>query len=79
MLPKKNVSSIEEQIEDWVKKYFNANNIQYLTKTEQMDSEIDDALKIEESKKGGKGGNYTDVNIFIEIDYIKITVIIECK
>lgn len=46
-MPKKNVSSIEEQIEDWVKKYFHANNIQYLTKTEQMDSEIDDALKIE--------------------------------
>lgn len=79
MLPKKNVSSIEEQIEDWVKKYFNANNIQYLTKTEQMDSEIDDALKIEESKKGGKGGNYPDVKLFIEIDSIKIPVIIECK
>jgi len=31
------------------------NNLQYLNKTEPMDSEIDDALKNEESKKGGKG------------------------
>ena len=50
------VSSIEEQIEDWAKQYFNSVKIPYLTKTEAMDPEIDDALKIEESKKGGKGG-----------------------
>ncbi len=48
------VSSIEEQIEDRVKQYFNQEKIPYLTKTEAMDPEIDDALKIEESKKGWK-------------------------
>lgn len=76
---KKNVSSIEEQVEDWAKQYFRNNCIQYLTKTESMDSEIDDALKIEASKSGGKGGNYPDIKLFIEIDDQKIPVMIECK
>lgn len=75
----KNTSSIEEQIEDWAKQYFNANHIQYLTKTEPMDSEIDDALKIEESKKGGKGGNYPDIKLFVEIESAKVPIMIECK
>ena len=78
-MSKKNVSSIEEQIEDWVKQYFNANHIQYLTKTESMDSEIDEALKTKESKQGGKGGNYPDIKLFIEIDSVKVPVMIECK
>lgn len=78
-MDKKSISSIEEQIEDWAKQYFNANHIQYLTKTEAMDSEIDDALKIEESKKGGKGGNYPDIKLFIELDSSKVPVMIECK
>ena len=56
-MSKKNVSSIEEQIEDWAKQYFNANHIQYLTKTESMDSEIDEALKTEESKQQDKAGH----------------------
>lgn len=78
-MAKNNTSSIEEQIEDWAKQYFNANHIQYLTKTEPMDSEIDDALKIEESKKGGKGGNYPDIKLFVEIESAKVPVMIECK
>ena len=78
-MSKKNISSIEEQIEDWAKQYFNANHIQYLTKTESMDSEIDEALKTEESKQGGKGGNYPDIKLFIEIDSVKVPVMIECK
>ncbi len=73
------VSSIEEQIEDWAKQYFNQAEIPYLTKTEAMDSEIDDALKIEESKKGGRGGNYPDIKLFIELDSSKVPVMIECK
>lgn len=71
--------SIEEQIEDWAKRNLNSYNIQYLTKTEHMDSEIDDALKTEESKKGGNGGNYPDIKLFIELDSVKIPVMIECK
>ena len=78
-MDKKSDSSIEEQVEDWTKQYFNANHIQYLTKIETMDPEIDDALKIEESKKGGKGGNYPDIKLFIEIDSTKVPVMIECK
>lgn len=78
-MSKKKTSSIEEQIEDWAKKYLTSNNIKYLTKTESMDPDIDDALKLEESKKGGKGGNYPDIKLFIEIDSAKIPVMIECK
>ena len=72
-------SSIEEQVEDWVKQFFNDHNLPYLTKTESMDREIDEALKIEESKRGGSGGNYPDIKLFIEIDSAKIPVMIECK
>lgn len=71
--------SIEEQIEDWAKRNLNAYSLQYLTKTEPMDSEIDDALKTEESKRGGNGGNYPDIKLFIEIDSVKVPVMIECK
>lgn len=71
--------SIEEQIEDWAKRSLNAYSLQYLTKTEHMDSEIDDALKTEESKKGGNGGNYPDIKLFIELDSVKVPVMIECK
>ena len=67
------VSSIEEQID------FNSVKIPYLTKTEAMDPEIDDALKIEESKKGGKGGNYPDIKLFIDLESTKVPVMIECK
>lgn len=78
-MPKNNTSSIEEKIEDWAKRYLDANNLQYLTKTEPMDSEIDDALKNEESKKGGKGGNYPDIKLFIELDSVRIPIMVECK
>lgn len=71
--------SIEEQVEDWAKQYFNSVKLPYLTKTEPMDTEIDDALKIEESKKGGKGGNYPDIKLFIDIDSMRVPVMIECK
>lgn len=78
-MPKNNTSSIEEKIEDWAKRYLDANNLQYLTKTEPMDYEIDDALKNEESKKGGKGGNYPDIKLFIELDSVRIPIMVECK
>ena len=50
-MAKNNTLSIEEQIEDLTKQYLNDNHIPYLTKTEPMDQEIDDALKRDESKK----------------------------
>lgn len=78
-MAKKNTSSIEEQIEDITKRYLNDNHIPYLTKTEPMDSEIDDALKQNESKKGGNGGNYPDIKLFIELDSDRVPVMIECK
>ena len=78
-MPKNNTSSIEEKIEDWAKRYLDANNLQYLTKTEPMDYEIDDALKNEESKKGGKGGNYPDIKLFIELDSVRIPIMVVCK
>lgn len=78
-MAKKDSSSIEEQVEDWAKEYLKANHLQYLTKTEPMDTEIDGALKREESKRGGKGGNYPDIKLFIDIDGMNMPVMIECK
>lgn len=79
MASKKNTKSIEEQVEDWAKRYFNACHIEYMTKTEPMDPNIDKALRNEKSKKGGNGGNYPDIKLFIELDSVKIPVMIECK
>ncbi|MCM1271182.1 MAG: SAM-dependent methyltransferase [Ruminococcus flavefaciens] len=44
-----------------------------------MDSDIDEALRVEQSKNGGNGGNYPDIKLFIELDSAKIPVMIECK
>ena len=43
--------SIEEQVEDWCKNQLE----KYFTKTESINSEIDEALKTAPSKKGGGG------------------------
>lgn len=72
-------SSIEEKIEDiakgWLKKY----GVTYYTKTESINTEIDNALKIAPSKKGGTGNNFPDIKCFVEYKGRKIPVMIEVK
>ncbi|WP_199798406.1 VRR-NUC domain-containing protein [Clostridium fermenticellae] len=70
--------SIEEQIEDWGKKQLS--ETKYYTKTENINPEIENALKNAPSKSGGKGTNYPDIKLFIETKTMrKIPVMIEVK
>lgn len=47
------MSSIEEQIEDIAKKQLDDIKVKYFTKTESINSEIDEALRKAPSKNGG--------------------------
>ena len=70
--------SIEEQIEDLGKKQLSA--IKYFTKTEIINEEIENALKISPSKSGGIGPNYPDIKTFIQTKEMRnIPVMIEVK
>ena len=73
-----NISSVEEQVEDWCKTQFSGQK--YYTKTETINSEIDDALSKAPSKKGGSGKNYPDIKFFIETPSMRrLPVMIEVK
>lgn len=70
--------SIEERVEDWCKQQFKGQK--YYTKTESINSEIEDALRKAPSKKGGIGTNYPDIKCFIQTDQMRrIPVMIEVK
>lgn len=74
----KKTRSIEEQMEDLSKQQLK--DTKYFTKTETINSEIEEALKIAPSKSGGKGTNYPDIKLFIESKGMrKIPVMIEVK
>ena len=74
----KNVRSIEEQVEDWCKTQLRS--IKYYTKTESINSEIEEALRKAPSKSGGEGANYPDIKCFLETsDMRRIPVMIEVK
>lgn len=76
----KSTKSIEEKVEDFAKKQLDANHVRYFTKTESVNTEIDEALTKAESKSGGKGGNYPDIKLLIELPEMKrIPVMIEVK
>ncbi len=70
------LKSIEEKIEDWCKKQLD----NYFTKTERINNEIESALRLAPSKKGGEGNNFPDIKCFIESETMrKIPVMIEVK
>ena len=70
--------SIEERVEDWCKQQFKKQK--YYTKTESINSEIEDALKKAPSKNGGTGPNYPDIKCFIQTATLRsIPVMIEVK
>lgn len=74
------MSSIEEQVEDIAKKQLNAIKLKYFTKTESINSEIDDALRKAPSKNGGEGDNYPDIKLLLQTKSKKsIPVMIEAK
>ena len=72
--------SIEEQVEDYFKTQLKKQKTKYFTKTESINSEIDNALKAAPSKSGGSGSNFPDIKLFIETSAMrKIPVMIEAK
>lgn len=70
--------SIEEQVEDKIKKQFG--KAKYYTKAESVNPEIDNALKTAQSKSGGDGSNFPDIKYLIKTKSSKyIPVMIEVK
>lgn len=75
-----NNKSIEEQVEDIAKNWLKDLNIKYHTKTDSINSEIEEALKKAPSKAGGKGNNYPDIKLLLQTKTgRKIPVMIEVK
>lgn len=69
--------SVEEQVEDLAKKQIKT---KYFTKTESINEEIENALKVAPSKTGGTGANYPDIKLFIKTKDLRyIPVMIEVK
>lgn len=70
--------SIEEKIEDIAKKQLAS--LHYYTKTDFINSEIENALKSAPSKSGGEGPNYPDIKLLLETRSLRrIPVMIEVK
>ncbi len=67
--------SIEEKVEDIIKEFLRKGNVQFFTKTEPINSEIDAALEKAPSKSGGSGNNYPDIKLLLD----NIPVMIEVK
>lgn len=72
--------SIEEKVEDIAKNDLARYKIRYFTKTEGINSEIDEALKRAPSKSGGSGTNFPDIKLLIKTKSNRIIpVMIEAK
>lgn len=70
------MASIEEQVEGIAKKQLTDIKQKYFYKTESINTEIDNALKVAPSKRGGDGKNYPDIRLLLDN---KIPVMIEVK
>lgn len=72
--------SIEEKIEEIAKKQLDTIQVRHFTKTESVNTDIDNALAKAASKSGGNGGNYPDIKLLIELPGMRrIPVMIEVK
>ena len=71
--------SIEEKIEDIAKQQLKDFKVKYYTKTESINTEIDEALKNAPSKSGGIGANFPDIKCFVDYKGRKLPVMIEVK
>lgn len=67
--------SVEEKVEDWCKNQLE----KYFAKTENINPEIENALKVAPSKKGGSGQNFPDIKCLFTLGCRNIPVMIECK
>jgi len=72
--------SVEEQIEDCGKQWLKSYGLTYFSKTENINSEIDAAMRQAPSKSGGSGGNYPDIRLLLSAKSTKsYPIMIETK
>lgn len=72
--------SIEEKIEYIAKKQLDDIKVEYYSKTDGINDEIDEALTKAPSKSGGKGKNYPDIKVLLQTKDMKyLPVMIEVK
>ena len=72
--------SIEEKVEEYYKKILDKNNIRHYGKTEKISDTITSALSTAESKSGGSGNNYPDIQMLLENSSSRrIPVMVEAK
>lgn len=60
------MASIEEKVEEQYKSLLDNLGIRHFGKTESINPNITNALKNADSKSGGSGNNYPDIQLFIE-------------
>ena len=74
------VKSIEPQIKDLVCNWLRSYGVDYKLEQEELNSEIDNALKKYQSKSGGKGGNRPDLKLLLKgKSGVYYPVLMECK
>ena len=74
------VRSIEEKVEEYYKNKFDEYDIRHFGKTESINDDISSALSKAESKSGGKGNNYPDIQLLLDDGHSRrIPVMIEAK
>jgi hypothetical protein len=71
--------SVEEKVEDYGKQWLSLHNLEYFSKTECINSEIDTAMREAPSKSGGSGGNYPDIRLLLENQAKHYPIMIEVK
>lgn len=74
------MASIEEKVEDAYKAELDRLKIKRFSKTESINSEIKTALENADSKSGGSGGNFPDIQVYLDDRHgRRIPVMMECK
>ena len=72
--------SIEEKVEEHYKKMLETYQIRHYGKTEEINPTITKALKYANSKSGGNGNNFPDIQVLFENQHARrIPVMIEAK
>lgn len=74
------MASIEEKVEEHFKAILDAFNIRHYGKTEEINGSITRALRKADSKSGGSGANYPDIQLLLQNKTSRyIPVMIEAK
>lgn len=72
--------SVEEKVEEYFKKILDVNKVRHYGKTEKMNPAIASALKNADSKSGGSGCNFPDIQMMLENSNARrIPVMVEAK